>query len=164
MFSADVKQFTATIADSRNTVIKFTSTMKDATDALRKFDDAIITREKQRNDALQKFAEMIQGIADSVGNLQNQINTLDENKIMSNFRGIGQLFEMIKGVASGKDDEEEKKKEQPTTATPTTQQRRDDRREPTPVVQPLIAPGQKMMITMNFQNTRFTGFMETTPL
>ena len=108
--------------------------MKDATDALRKFDDAIITREKQRNDALQKFAEMIQGIADSVGNLQNQINTLDENKIMSNFRGIGQLFEMIKGVASGKDDEEEKKKEQPTTATPTTQQRRDDRREPTPVV------------------------------
>ena len=106
MFSADVKQFTATIADSRKTVIKFTSTMKDATDALRKFDDAIITREKQRNDALQKFAEMIQGIADSVSNLQNQINTLDENKIMSNFRGIGQLFEMIKGVASGKDDED----------------------------------------------------------
>ena len=59
MFSADIKHFTSTIADSRKTVIKFTSTMKDATNALRKFDDAIINREKQRNEALKKFADMI---------------------------------------------------------------------------------------------------------
>jgi len=107
---------------------------------------------------------MIQYIADSVGNLQNQINTLDENKIMSNFRGIGQLFEMIKGVVTGNNDNNQNNQNSSAQTTQPAQQNQNPRQQTTPVVQPLIASGQKMMITMNFQNTRFTGFMETTPL
>ena len=100
LFSKDIKSFSMTIADSQKTVIKFTSNMKKATDSLRKFDDAIITRERERNQALQAFAEKVQEIANSVGNLKTQIETLDENKIMSNFRGISSLFEMVKGVGN----------------------------------------------------------------
>lgn len=84
---------------------------------------------------------------------------------MSNFRGIGSLFEMIKGVVTGGGSNDDQKKQNPGSQnTPAIQQNQGNRQQSTPVVQPMIAPGQKMMITMNFQNTRFSGFMETTPL
>lgn len=84
---------------------------------------------------------------------------------MSNFRGIGSLFEMIKGVVTGggSNDNQNNQNRSSQTSQPA-QQNHNARQQTTPVVQPMIAPGQKMMITMNFQNTRFSGFMETTPL
>ena len=39
--------------------------MKKATDALRKFDDAIVNRERERNEALQKFGDLVKNIADN---------------------------------------------------------------------------------------------------
>ena len=71
--------------------------MKKATDALRKFDDAIVNRERERNRALQKFGDLVKNIADNMNSLNTEINNLDQNKIMSNFRGIGDLFNMVLG-------------------------------------------------------------------
>ena len=85
---------------------------------------------------------------------------------MSNFRGIGSLFEMIKGVVtgSGNSNDNQNNQNRSSQTSQPAQQNQGNRQQSTPVVQPMIAPGQKMMITMNFQNTRFSGFMETTPL
>ena len=171
LFSKDIKSFSMTIADSQKTVIKFTSNMKKATDSLRKFDDAIITRERERNQALHAFAEKVQEIANSVGNLKTQIETLDENKIMSNFRGISSLFEMVKGVGnsllggSGNSSASSPAQNNAQKTEPAkTAQTKPQNKGAVAQSVPMLMPGQKMMITMNFQNTSFTGFMEATVL
>lgn len=90
---------------------------------------------------------------------------------MSNFRGISSLFEMVKGVGNsllGGGNS--------SAATPA-QNNSGQKTEPAKTAQtkpqnngavaqsvPMLMPGQKMMITMNFQNTSFTGFMEATVL
>jgi hypothetical protein len=109
---------------------------------------------------------MVQNIADSVESLKTQIEALDENKIVSSFKGITSVIEMARGLAGsvfgGSDDKDNKPAQQ-------NQQQPSQQKQQKPATQTVVTgggfmPGQKMMITMNFQNTRFSGFMETTPL
>ena len=112
LFNKDVKRFSTTINRSRKFIIKFTSSMNKATKALRDFDDGIIKREHERNAALKSFADMVQNIADSVESLKTQIEALDENKIVSSFKGITSVIEMARGLAGsvfgGSDDKDNK--------------------------------------------------------
>ena len=116
LFNKDVKRFSTTINRSRKFIIKFTSSMNKATKALRDFDDGIIKREHERNAALKSFADMVQNIADSVESLKTQIEALDENKIVSSFKGITSVIEMARGLAGsvfgGSDDKDNKPTQQ----------------------------------------------------
>ena len=163
-FNRDLKQFTSTVQRTQRTVVKFTSSMKKATDSLRKFDDAIIRREQQRNAAMKKFADLVKEIADNIGSLQQSIETLDDNKIVSNFRGIASLFDMIKSVNAK---EEDRMRNDGSSEQNRPVQRQgnvvsQNKTEVIPVAQNPFP--QKMMVTMNFSNTSITGFMETTTM
>lgn len=163
-FNRDLKMFTSTVKRTQRTVVKFTSKMKEATDALRKFDDAIIKREQKRNESMQKFANLVKEIADNIGSLQQSIETLDDNKIVSNFRGIASLFDMIKSISSREEDrmKNENASEQSRPAARENNRGGQNKTEVIPVAQNPFP--QKMMVTMNFSNTSITGFMETTTM
>lgn len=163
-FNRDLKMFTSTVQRSQRTIVKFTSSMKKATDSLRKFDDAIIKREQQRNEAMKKFANLVKEIADNIGSLQQSIETLDDNKIVSNFRGIASLFDMIKSISSREEDrmKNENASEQSRPAARENNRGGQNKTEVIPVAQNPFP--QKMMVTMNFSNTSITGFMETTTM
>ena len=109
---------------------------------------------------------MVQNIADSVESLKSQIESLDENKIVSSFKGITSVIEMAKGLAGsvfgGSDNKESKPAQQNTQTQPQQTQQK-------PATQTVVAgggfmPGQKMMITMNFPTGSMTGFMEVSAM
>ena len=127
--------------------------MKKATDALRKFDDAIVNRERERNEALQKFGDLVKNIADNMNSLNTEINNLDQNKIMSNFRGIGDLFNMVLGRSN--DNERQNNQNQ-------NNNQQNQRGQQNQTSQQIVntRPRGRQVINVYFADTTLSGFVE----
>ena len=127
--------------------------MKKATDALRKFDDAIVNRERERNRALQKFGDLVKNIADNMNSLNTEINNLDQNKIMSNFRGIGDLFNMVLGRSN--DNERQNNQNQ-------NNNQQNQRGQQNQTTQQIVntRPRGRQVINVYFADTTLSGFVE----
>ena len=127
--------------------------MKKATDALRKFDDAIVNRERERNEALQKFGDLVKNIADNMNSLNTEINNLDQNKIMSNFRGIGDLFNMVLGRSNDN--------ERPNNQNQNNNQQ-NQRGQQNQTTQQIVntRPRGRQVINVYFADTTLSGFVE----
>ena len=128
--------------------------MKKATDALRKFDDAIVNRERERNEALQKFGDLVKNIADNMNSLNTEINNLDQNKIMSNFRGIGDLFNMVLGRSN--DNERQNNQNQ-------NNNQQNQRGQQNQTTQQIVntRPRGRQVINVYFADTTLSGFVES---
>ena len=128
--------------------------MKKATDALRKFDDAIVNRERERNRALQKFGDLVKNIADNMNSLNTEINNLDQNKIMSNFRGIGDLFNMVLGRSN--DNERQNNQNQ-------NNNQQNQRGQQNQTTQQIVntRPRGRQVINVYFADTTLSGFVES---
>ena len=109
---------------------------------------------------------MVQNIADSVESLKTQIEALDENKIVSSFKGITSVIEMARGLAGsvfgGSDNKDNKPAQQ--NQQQQSQQKQQKSATQTVVTSGGFMPGQKMMITMNFPTGSLTGFMEVSAM
>lgn len=141
----------------------FTAKVNNAADALKKFDDAILAREKQRNDSLKKFADLVKEIADNMDTLQGRINTLDETKIMQNFTGIGRLFRMVLGEGENNAQNNTAQQQQTQNTSRQTQQNQRGQQNVnnTNVYNQQSRTSQKQMVNFYFADTHFSGFMET---
>ena len=162
-FQIDLKNFTAQVVTSQKKVIKFTTSMKKATDALRKFDDAIVNRERERNEALQKFGDLVKNIADNMNSLNTEINNLDQNKIMSNFRGIGDLFNMVLGRSN--DNERQNNQNQNNNQQNQRGQQNNQhnqRGQQNQTTQQIVntRPRGRQVINVYFADTTLSGFVE----
>lgn len=161
-----MKNFTAQVVTSQKKVIKFTTSMKKATDALRKFDDAIVNRERERNEALQKFGDLVKNIADNMNSLNTEINNLDQNKIMSNFRGIRDLFNMVLGRSN--DNERQNNQNQNNNQQNNQNQRQqsnqqNQRGQQKQTTQQIVnaRPQGRQVINVYFADTTLSGFVES---
>ena len=127
--------------------------MKKATDALRKFDNAIVNRSRERNEALQKFGDLVKKIADNMNSLNTEINNLDQNKIMSNFRGIGDLFNMVLGRSN--DNERQNNQNQ-------NNNQQNQRGQQNQTTQQIVntRPRGRQVINVYFADTTLSGFVE----
>ena len=136
--------------------------MKKATDALRKFDNAIVNRSRERNEALQKFGDLVKKIADNMNSLNTEINNLDQNKIMSNFRGIGDLFNMVLGRSNDNErqnNQNQNNNQQNQRRQPNNQQNQRRQQQTT---QQIVntRPRGRQVINVYFADTTLSGFVE----
>lgn len=137
--------------------------MKKATDALRKFDNAIVNRSRERNEALQKFGDLVKKIADNMNSLNTEINNLDQNKIMSNFRGIGDLFNMVLGRSNDNErqnNQNQNNNQQNQRRQPNNQQNQRRQQQTT---QQIVntRPRGRQVINVYFADTTLSGFVES---
>ena len=109
VFGKDLLQFNKIVKLTQPNLKKFTEKMSDATEALKRFDEAILERERQRNESLKKFAELVGEIADNMGRLQKHFDNMDENKILNAFSGIKSLIASFTpgAIVSSHEDESE---------------------------------------------------------
>lgn len=68
--------------------------MESARKVLAKFDEQIITKAKQREQALQNLADKINNIADAIDNMRGAFAALDEESVIERFDGIKKLLEL----------------------------------------------------------------------
>ena len=137
--------------------------MKKATDALRKFDNAIVNRSRERNKALQKFGDLVKKIADNMNSLNTEINNLDQNKIMSNFRGIGDLFNMVLGRSNDNErqnNQNQNNNQQNQRRQPNNQQNQRGQQQTTQQIVNTRSRGRQV-INVYFADTTLSGFVES---
>ena len=166
-FYTDLKQFTVVVYKSEKQFIKFSKSVDKTREALNNLDKIIIDKERKRNESLDKFANMIQKIADAVNNLREEIESLDENKILKNFDTIRELIETAKEMDKGSANKDNKTEssEQTTQSTKTNIQQtsqtgKQNQKDGSNVAVAIPAP-VKQLVTFTFANTSFTGTMET---
>ena len=170
-FYTDLKQFTVIVHKSEKQFIKFSKSVDKTREALNNLDNVIIEKERKRNESLDKFANMIQKIADAVNDLREQIESLDENKILKNFDTIRELIETARSMNRENSADNSNRTNQTTPDTSRTQtngtQRtqnlsgtQDQGRTGSDISVAIPAP-VKQLVTFTFANTSFTGTMET---
>lgn len=137
--------------------------MKEATDSLRRFDDALIQKEEKRNEALKKFANLVGEIAENMNKLRGEFNTLDENKILRSFRGVAELIESVRNRGESKPLSEFNAGEAVRNSKDNRNNNQHQNQNNMQVV-PVQTGMQKSIVSFVFANTQFTGFMEVKPL
>ena len=167
VFSRDLTKFNVVVEKTTKTTIKFTNNMKKATDALTELDEAILTREKKRNESLQTFSKLIDNMTTSVKNLKSQIESLDENKILQNFESISAMLELAKqqgeGIANGTNNGQNNSNNQSTAVRNNGQNGGANNGRAVRGGNSTIVNGNmsgKQVVTFIFSNTRFNGTME----
>ena len=165
LFRNDLRAFTSQVKSTQATVGKFTAKMKKATDQLKKFDDAVIDRERQRNAALKEFGDLIKNIADNMNTLNTEISNLDSNKIMENFKGISGLFNMVLGSrpdgVQNRTPEREGGQENRRIPRPDVQESlRNTNREVVREVPGKNAAQRRQVVNFYFADTTLSGFAE----
>lgn len=139
LFTVELHKMTTTISTTNTEVNQFAASIERASTALQNFDKAMLESEKRRNEALKEFGAIVKDIANSMEQLTDKIEALDENKILSNFKGI---VELLRVADAGPETGIKKTGNAPQTA------------------QPVVAP-QKIfdnsIIEFRFDNVQFTG-------
>ena len=92
IFGQEVSKFTVTIEKSEKAVIKFVGTMKKGEDSFKRLDNAILKREKQRDESLKRLSEYIDKVAASIENMSEKINGLDKDKLVNTWAGVASLL------------------------------------------------------------------------
>ena len=166
-FGKDLQTFSRDVLATQRKVVTFTTKMKSATDALRKFDKAVADNEKRRNESLEKFGELVKTIADNMQQLNTQINNLDENKVMNNFRGISTLFQMVLGRANDaqqqqQQNQQQQNQNQPLAANSRQQQNQNQRQQQQNQQTLQNMPRGRQVINVYFADTQLSGFAEVT--
>jgi ABC-type transporter Mla subunit MlaD len=105
----------------------YIETMNKATEAMKAMDEQIISKEQERNKALEELADRINDIANAVDNMRDAFDALDENAIISRFDGLKELLEAA-GLVS-KEDENEVEGNGENTSRRETSQRPVTRRQ-----------------------------------
>ena len=141
--------------------------MKKATDALTELDEAILRREKKRNESLQTFSKLIDKMTTSVKNLKSQIESLDENKILQNFESISAMLELAKqqgeAIANGTNNGQKNASNQVSAVGNNGQNGGTNNGRAVRGGNSTIVNGNmsgKQVVTFIFSNTRFNGTME----
>lgn len=162
VFGNDLRKFTKDVKTTQIQVVKFTSKMKEATDSLRRFDDALIQKEEKRNEALKKFANLVGEIAENMNKLRGEFNTLDENKILRSFRGVAELIESVRGRDNNQQQNNNQNNQQQNRNNQNNNQQQNQNN--TQIIPVQTSGMQKSIVSFVFANTQFTGFMEVKPL
>ena len=167
VFGRDLTKFNVVVEKTTKTTIKFTNNMKKATDALTELDEAILRREKKRNESLQTFSKLIDKMTTSVKNLKSQIESLDENKILQNFESISAMLELAKqqgeAIANGTNNSQNNSNNQGTAVRNNGQNGGANNGRAVRGGNSTIVNGNmsgKQVVTFIFSNTRFNGTME----
>ena len=167
VFGRDLTKFNVVVEKTTKTTIKFTNNMKKATDALTELDEAILRREKKRNESLKTFSKLIDNMTTSVKNLKSQIESLDENKILQNFESISAMLELAKqqgeAIANGTNNGQNNSNNQSTAVRNNGQNGGANNGRAVRGGNSTIVNGNmsgKQVVTFIFSNTRFNGTME----
>lgn len=167
VFGRDLTKFNVVVEKTTKTTIKFTNNMKKATDALTELDEAILRREKKRNESLQTFSKLIDNMTTSVKNLKSQIESLDENKILQNFESISAMLELAKqqgeAIANGTNNGQKNGSNQVSVVGTNGQNGGANNGRAVRGGNSTIVNGNmsgKQVVTFIFSNTRFNGTME----
>lgn len=168
LFSSKLIVFGNTMKRTNAIVIKFTHSTIKSTNALKNLDKYLFETEKRRNETLNKLAKSIKDVANSVKELQDNINNLDENKIISNFRAVAELLEtssdnihmgpivndVFNDVKDGAKKAVNTVKDGAKSAINLFDKRniQQQQHEQQP---------RHQMVTFQFDNIQFTGFMKT---
>ena len=136
--------------------------MKEATDSLRRFDDALIQKEEKRNEALKKFANLVGEIAENMNKLRGEFNTLDENKILRSFRGVAELIESVRNRDNNQPQNNNQNNQPQKRSNQNNNQQQNQNN--TQIIPVQTGGMQKSIVSFVFANTQFTGFMEVKPL
>ena len=167
VFGRDLTKFNVVVEKTTKTTIKFTNNMKKATDALTELDEAILRREKKRNESLQTFSKLIDNMTTSVKNLKSQIESLDENKILQNFESISAMLELAKqhgeAITNGTNNGRNNGNKQVSVVGTNGQNGGANNGRAVRGGNSTIVNGNmsgKQVVTFIFSNTRFNGTME----
>lgn len=156
LFSEDLTTFRNTLSVTKTETISFTASVNSAITSIRNLDNAILSREKKRNESLKEFSDLIQNIATSVDNLSEKIEKLDKNQILENFKGIRDLLSLASGnvpASSGT---------QTTLAATQTVQKTEEKKPETQVIQqPKMFGDGGTIVEFRFDNIQFTGIATT---
>lgn len=137
--------------------------LEAAREALAALDEQIISKENERNRALQTFADKINNIAKAVDNMRNAFESLDEDSILSRFDGIRALLELVSGndntsqQTSSKQNKSQGKKQQfqQSRSQQSSQERGLQQR---PEYKGMPSSG---MVTFEFKDTTLRGFFRS---
>lgn len=97
-FGNELSFFTGRVGITSDKTVKFAKVIHKTREELEKLDDALIKRDKERVEVLDRMANKFQAVAESIENVSKQIENLDENKILNNFRNIATLLETTKSA------------------------------------------------------------------
>lgn len=166
IFGQEVSKFTVTIEKSQKTVIKFVGTMKKGEDSFKRLDNAILKREKQRDESLKRLSEYIDKVAASIENMSEKINGLDKDKLVNTWSGVASLLRTAE--ESGRSMVPSATQTQNTT-TPTKQSNLNNIKDVSNTTNNTTnnhnylgkQNSRQMMVEFRFQNTILNGFMTT---
>lgn len=156
LFAEDLTTFRNTLSVTKTETISFTASVNSAITSIRNLDNAILSREKKRNESLKEFSDLIQNIATSVDNLSDKIEKLDKNQILENFKGIRDLLSLASGnvpASSGT--------QTALAATQTVQKTEEKKPETQVIQQPKIFGDGGTIVEFRFDNIQFTGIATT---
>lgn len=166
IFGQEVSKFTVTIEKSQKTVIKFVGTMKKGEDSFKRLDNAILKREKQRDESLKRLSEYIDKVAASIENMSEKINGLDKDKLVNTWSGVASLLRAAE--QSGRSMVPSTTQTQNTT-TPTKQGNLNNIKDVSNTTNNTTnnhnylgkQNSRQTMVEFRFQNTILNGFMTT---
>ena len=172
LYANRLNEFTKQIEVTTGKVEIYTTKLEAARKALADLDNQIISKEKQRNAALQHFADKINNIATAVDNMRGAFEALDENAILNRFDGIRSLLNLITGDDSDNQSNTNKtntyQKQNNTKGNIATTYKQQQQNKPAAqqqrtntVVRQSGMPSSGM-VTFEFSNYTLQGFFRTT--
>ena len=172
LYANRLNEFTKQIEVTTGKVEIYTTKLEAARKALADLDNQIISKEKQRNAALQHFADKINNIATAVDNMRGAFEALDENAILNRFDGIRSLLNLITGDDSDNQSNTNKtntyQKQNNTKGNIVTTYKQQQQNKPAAqqqrtntVVRQSGMPSSGM-VTFEFSNYTLQGFFRTT--
>ena len=172
LYANRLNEFTKQIEVTTGKVEIYTTKLEAARKALADLDNQIISKEKQRNAALQHFADKINNIATAVDNMRGAFEALDENAILNRFDGIRSLLNLITGDDSDNQSNTNKtntyQKQNNTKGNIATTYKQQQQNKPATqqqrtntVVRQSGMPSSGM-VTFEFSNYTLQGFFRTT--
>ena len=163
LYTTRLKGFTQQVEVTTGKVEIYITKLEAAREALAALDEQIISKENERNRALQTFADKINNIAKAVDNMRNAFESLDEDSILSRFDGIRALLELVSGndntsqQTSSKQNQSQGKKQQfqQSRSQQSPQERGLHQR---PEYKGMPSSG---MVTFEFKDTTLRGFFRS---
>lgn len=85
IYAQHINTFTVQIKDTSEKLTVYIKTLEKATEALKSLDNQIVNKAKQREEALQRFIDKIDGITEAFGRMTTKFDEFDQNALAQRF-------------------------------------------------------------------------------
>lgn len=92
-FGTDLTFFIAKVDSTSKTTIKFAKVINKTKEEIETLDEYLINKDKERTEVLERMADKFKDVAEAIKSVKDEIENLDENKILSNFKNINNLLQ-----------------------------------------------------------------------